>query len=249
MPLLARAWIGAARARRRWGRTEPAVDEGLLRSEARGRSVVDVGCMWGVDGAYCFAAEDAGAVSVTGVDLMPASSRFTTERGRRGSNVRFVHGDIHDPDVVAEIGPHDVVWCAGVLYHAPNLLTLERSARCARAAVLRTARCRVPARRRLRLLSRGDGPARPRRGVRAIGVTEPFDAPRATATGGGDHPSALRGPAGGGVRAGRAAARAVPGRRSRGRHEGCGPARGAGAAASRPRPQAATRARTARSRT
>ena len=78
MPLLARAWIGAARARRRWGRTEPAVDPmGLLRSEARGRSVVDVGCMWGVDGAYCFAAEDAGAVSVTGVDLMPASSRFT----------------------------------------------------------------------------------------------------------------------------------------------------------------------------
>jgi len=36
MPLLARAWIGAARARRRWGRTEPAVDPiGLLRSAAR----------------------------------------------------------------------------------------------------------------------------------------------------------------------------------------------------------------------
>ena len=87
MPLLARAWIGAARARRGWDRTKPAVDPmGLLRSEARGRSVVDVGCMWGVDGAYCFAAEDAGAVSVTGVDLMPASSRFTTERGRRGSD-------------------------------------------------------------------------------------------------------------------------------------------------------------------
>ena len=66
MPLLARAWIGAARARRRWGRTEPAVDPmGLLRSEARGHSVVDVGCMWGVDGAYAPAAGGVRAIGVT----------------------------------------------------------------------------------------------------------------------------------------------------------------------------------------
>ena len=182
MPLLARAWIGAARARRRWGRTEPAIDPmGLLRSEARGRSVVDVGCMWSVDGAYCFAAEDAGAVSVTGVDLMPASSRFTTERDRRGSNVRFVHGDIHGPDVVDEVGPHDVVWCAGVLYHAPNpLLTLERlRALCRARLLLRTAALpEVPgARGACVFYPGGDGAYAPAAGgVRAIGVTEPFDA-------------------------------------------------------------------------
>ena len=181
MPLLARAWIGAARARRRWGRTEPAVDPiGLLRSAARGRSVVDVGCMWSVDGAYCFAAEEAGAVSVTGVDLMPASSRFTTERDRRGSNVRFVHGDIHEPAVVDEIGPHDVVWCAGVLYHAPNpLLTLERlRALCRERLLLRTAALpEVPgAPGACVFYPGGDGAYAPAAGgVRAIGVTEPFD--------------------------------------------------------------------------
>jgi hypothetical protein len=28
---------------------------------------------------------------------------------------------------MADVGPHDVVWCSGVLYHAPHpLLTLER---------------------------------------------------------------------------------------------------------------------------
>jgi hypothetical protein len=41
--------------------------------------------------------------------------------------VRFVHGDLHDPAVVDEVGVHDVVWCSGLLYHAPHpLLTLQR---------------------------------------------------------------------------------------------------------------------------
>jgi len=134
--------MGAARARRRWRRDEPAVDpQALLRSLAPGRSVVDVGCMWSVDGAYCFAAEDAGATAVTGVDVMPPSARFEDERARRGSAVRFVEGDVHDPAVLEAIGPHDVVWCAGVLYHALNpLLTLERvRALCRERLVLRTA--------------------------------------------------------------------------------------------------------------
>jgi hypothetical protein len=41
--------------------------------------------------------------------------------------VRFVHGDIHDASAAAELGRHEVVWCSGLIYHAPNpLLTLER---------------------------------------------------------------------------------------------------------------------------
>ena len=41
--------------------------------------------------------------------------------------MRFVQGDLHEPATVAAIGRHDVVWCSGVLYHAPHpLLTLER---------------------------------------------------------------------------------------------------------------------------
>jgi len=41
--------------------------------------------------------------------------------------VRFVQGDLHEPATIAAVGPHDLVWCSGVLYHAPHpLLTLQR---------------------------------------------------------------------------------------------------------------------------
>lgn len=126
--LLARAWIAAARARRRVN--PPPLQrarEDLIRSHAPGRSFADIGCMWGIDGALAFLAEQSGASAVTGLDLMPATPAFAREHGRRSSRVRFVQGDLHDARVSAEVGPHDVVWCSGVIYHAPNpLLTLER---------------------------------------------------------------------------------------------------------------------------
>jgi len=83
--------------------------------------------MWTINGALCFAAEDAGAAMVTGVDVMEPSAQFEAEIERRDSKVRFVRGDLHEPATVLEVGRHDVVWCSGVLYHAPHpLLTLER---------------------------------------------------------------------------------------------------------------------------
>ncbi|MEA2231938.1 MAG: tRNA (mo5U34)-methyltransferase, partial [Solirubrobacteraceae bacterium] len=110
----------------RLGSTAPPREE-LLARHVKGRSFVDIGCMWTINGALCFAAEDAGAARVTGVDVMGPSDEFTTEKRRRASKMRFVQGDVHDPATVAEIGRHDVVWCSGVLYHAPHpLLTLER---------------------------------------------------------------------------------------------------------------------------
>jgi len=80
--------------------------------------------MWSVDGAIAFHAEECGAGKVTAVDVMAPTEDFEAEHARRGSAVRFVRGDIHEPQLIE---PHDVVWCSGVLYHAPNpLLTLER---------------------------------------------------------------------------------------------------------------------------
>jgi SAM-dependent methyltransferase len=181
MTLLARAWIGTARARRRLSGDGPADDPlGLLRSLSPGRSVVDVGCMWSVDGAYCFAAEEAGATAVTGVDLMPASGRFEAERDRRSSAVRFLQGDVNDPAVVEEVGEHDLVWCAGVLYHAPNpLLTLERlRALCREQLVLRTAALpELPGAPGACVFYPAGGAAYApaAAGERAIGLTEPFD--------------------------------------------------------------------------
>jgi len=79
--------------------------------------------MWSVDGAIAFAAREAGAARVTALDVMAPSERFTARQG----DVRYVQGDVHDPATVAAAGRHDVVWCSGVLYHAPHpLLTLER---------------------------------------------------------------------------------------------------------------------------
>jgi hypothetical protein len=124
--VLDRTLSAVARLRLRAGTTSPPREE-LIARHVAGRSFVDVGCMWSVDGALCFAAEEAGAAAVTGVDLMAPSQRFEAERARRGSQVRFVQGDLHDPATLAEVGSHDVVWCSGVLYHAPHpLLTLER---------------------------------------------------------------------------------------------------------------------------
>ena len=98
-----------------------------MRRHAAGKTFCDVGCMWKVNGRIAFVAEEAGATAVTGVDVMDATPEFEAERARRSSQVRFVRGDLHDPATVADVGPHEVVWCSGVLYHAPNpVLTLQR---------------------------------------------------------------------------------------------------------------------------
>jgi hypothetical protein len=124
--VLGRSLTAVARLRARLGSAAPPREE-LIARHVKGRSFVDIGCMWTINGALCFAAEDAGAARVTGVDVMGPSDEFTTEKRRRASKMRFVQGDVHDPATVAEIGRHDVVWCSGVLYHAPHpLLTLER---------------------------------------------------------------------------------------------------------------------------
>lgn len=124
--MLGRSLTAVARLRARLGNASPPREE-LIARHVAGRSFVDVGCMWTIHGALCFAAEDAGAATVTGVDVMAPTAPFTAELERRGSKVRFVQGDLHEPATVTRIGRHDVVWCSGVLYHAPNpLLTLER---------------------------------------------------------------------------------------------------------------------------
>jgi SAM-dependent methyltransferase len=129
MPALARAVVLAGRIRRRIARTQPseAGDIRLVREYAPGRSFVDVGCMWNIHGAIAFAAEEAGATAVTGVDVMAATPEYQAEHTRRESKMRFLCGDLHDPSTIEAVGVHDVVWCAGVLYHAAHpVLMLQR---------------------------------------------------------------------------------------------------------------------------
>ena len=125
MRVLTEAWIALNRARRRIGKPSQAAwhadRAAWIAANAPGRSFADVGGLFGIAGAIAFAAEEAGATAVTLVDAGdPQHTAFPDEREKRGSKVRFVQGDLHDPVTIDAVGPHDVVWCTGVLYHTPN---------------------------------------------------------------------------------------------------------------------------------
>ena len=111
-----------------------------IRNHAPGRSFVDVGCMWGVNGEYAFIAEQAGATTVKAVDVFGPTPEFEQKRIERGSRVEFVLGDITRPETLAAVGQADVVFCAGVLYHHPSpfdvLVALRRI--CRDTLILRT---------------------------------------------------------------------------------------------------------------
>lgn len=114
-----RRLVNHGRAGRARKRAAPSQEE-LVARYAPGRSFADIGCMWGVHGALSFLAEESGATSVTGFDAMDRTPEFDAEHRRRGSKVRFVRGDLHDPGTPAAVGAHEVVYCSGLLYHTPN---------------------------------------------------------------------------------------------------------------------------------
>ena len=120
-----RAWLLAARARRLVGRPDPGARERRraewITSHARGRSFADIGGLFGIHGDRALLAEDAGASRVTLFDGGDVRySEFPAKQKERGSQVRVIQGDLEDPLAVAEIGPHDIVWSTGVIYHTPN---------------------------------------------------------------------------------------------------------------------------------
>ena len=113
----------------------------LIARHAPGQSLVDVGCMWKVDGAYAFHALAHGAVRVTALDVHAPTPEFLAQNAAAGERVRFVQGDINDPAIADAIGVADIVFCSGVLYHMPNpILTLTRLRRiCCRTLILGSA--------------------------------------------------------------------------------------------------------------
>lgn len=125
MRLATRAWITAARAGRRLRRRH-APDRRVRRSRwvaehAEGRSFADIGGLFLVEGEMAFQAERAGASAVTLFDAGDAVlTGFAKKHEERRSKIRFVQGNLEDPEAIGQIGVHDVVWCTGVLYHTPN---------------------------------------------------------------------------------------------------------------------------------
>jgi SAM-dependent methyltransferase len=125
MRRVAQLWLMSARLRQRASRGTAPREE-LIRQHVGGRTFADIGCMWSVHGQLTFVAEQSGATAVTGLDVMDATTEYLAEHDRRRSRVRFVKGDIHDAAAAAEVGPHDVVWCSGVLYHSSDPLQTLR---------------------------------------------------------------------------------------------------------------------------
>lgn len=72
------------------------------------------------DGRWAFAALQAGAASVTGVEgrghLIAQANRTFASKGIDPSRFRFIHADAHDT-LTAGLGTFDVVMCLGFLYH------------------------------------------------------------------------------------------------------------------------------------
>ena len=120
--MILETWLWGARGRRNVQRALRPLGpiEDTLKHVAPGNSFVDVGAIWSVHGEIAFTAEELGSPSVTAADVSPPTPEYEAEHEKRGSKVKFVQGDIHDPATIEKIGVHDVVWCSGVLYHCPN---------------------------------------------------------------------------------------------------------------------------------
>lgn len=125
MSWIAEGWVFLNRLRRRIGK--PSAEEwwerryGFIDAYAPRRSFADIGGLFQLHGEIAFRAEAAGATQVTLFDSGdPDYGGFDARRRETGSRVRFVQGDLEEEATVDRVGPHDVVWCTGVIYHTPN---------------------------------------------------------------------------------------------------------------------------------
>ena len=110
---IARRWHGRTDERASWTWQE------FVKLYAPGRTVVDVGGMYGANGSLSFEAEAVGAKRVTCVDLYE-SEEFNAAHASRSSKVEMVVGDLFDPQTTQSIEPAEVVFCLGVFYHVPD---------------------------------------------------------------------------------------------------------------------------------
>lgn len=127
MSWITETWVFLNRLRRRINK--PGWDQWIERryafieQHAAGHSFVDVGGLYQLHGEIAFRAEAAGASNVTLFDSGDEEYGGFAQRCREsGSKIRFVQGDLEEGRTLERVGQHDIVWCAGVIYHTPNLV-------------------------------------------------------------------------------------------------------------------------------
>lgn len=110
---------------------------GIIRENAdilEGRSVVDIASH---DGRWAYAALDAGASRVLGIEgrqeLVDHASRTFATKGVPEEKYRFMQGDVHEALLLPEVHGQ-VVMCLGFLYHTARYVELMAGIRSTGAA-------------------------------------------------------------------------------------------------------------------
>nr|WP_255532359.1 tetratricopeptide repeat protein [Microcoleus sp. LEGE 07076] len=100
----------------------------------KNRTFAEVGGLWGTVNEKVSVANKYGAISLTMIDVTPASRPFWQDFRDRMASLNIANYNCISQDITqiqpAEIGkPYDVVHCAGVLYHHPHPLQILISLR------------------------------------------------------------------------------------------------------------------------
>ncbi len=95
----------------------------------KNHTFAEVGGLWGTVNEKVSVASKYGAVSLTMIDVTPASAQFGQDFRDRMASLNIANYNCISRDItqiqLAEIGqPYDVVHCAGVLYHHPHPLQI-----------------------------------------------------------------------------------------------------------------------------
>jgi hypothetical protein len=94
------------------------------REVLKGARVLDIASH---DGRWSYAALDAGASHVTGIEgrdyLVANANKTFAEKGIDASRFTFIHGDAHDV-LNQGVGSFDVVMCLGFMYHTLRYVEL-----------------------------------------------------------------------------------------------------------------------------
>jgi len=99
--------------------------KGWIAAHVKGKTFADVGGLWGTVNEKVTVALKAGAAEAAMIDYKALDheewKKFADRCAQESvSGYRCLQGDLNDPDLAAKVGTYDVVYCSGILYHAPN---------------------------------------------------------------------------------------------------------------------------------
>jgi hypothetical protein len=100
-----------------------------LTSVAAGRTVADVGGLWGLTNEMVGPALQAGATHATMIDIQPSGNQLWADFKARMAQLGLdayacIEADAAKDDFPEHVGRYDVVHCSGIIYHLPDPFSL-----------------------------------------------------------------------------------------------------------------------------